>query len=433
VENKMSTYNNPIQHASSSATQQISSTTLSNITESCKSIRNVLSDDFTSILIAMIVVIITVIFIHRRRKSKFGYSFSDFRKKELDHIDEPETILQYLEIVLSKHWLAYILLVFLPIISSLILQKTTFALLALWGFLITTLSAFYAHRADCSSYKAKSAADRALKEAINTRNAVIHFADSLDMFVSKVRQELLDHKAKKDSISIKFLTVNPAFGHVGLENNSQSQNSDQPFHDFLFEVVNYSNWNIEMLTHNGLQAKDWLCNIVSATDASASDIDTKINELYATQKLYIEKLANDLAASKRLIKFWNPSKLPNINNLYSSQEDIDRIKIPFQFFIIKSPIDPFKKNGEDADKKITIKSEPLKVFFLFSGDFLYDFVFKILPDKDREGMNMKKLSALTKGYYSDDKELVKIFDDIFSVFSKNMPELKQWKADEFYP
>ncbi|MFH1049653.1 MAG: hypothetical protein V1779_01840 [bacterium] len=69
-----------------------------------------------------------------------------------------------------------------------------------------------------------------------------------------------------------------------------------------------------------------------------------------------------------------------------------------------------------------------KLFFLFSGDFLYDFVFKFIEDK----ISLKKLLDLTKGYYSEDNHILNIFSNLFWNFSKNMPKLEEANLNTYY-
>jgi hypothetical protein len=386
----------------------------------------------TYTVIALLIVLVSTLIIIWKKKQQFD--LKPFQPKKDISSEKPETLGRYFLLVLTNHTSAYLITVALPLFLSLFFEKAIFALFALWGFLITTLGAFYAHRADFSSNKALEASNRAYDEAVRTRNAVVHFADSLEMFSSKVRSELKYHETKGDKLSIKFLTVNPAFGHVGMGPTYQRLEEDELFHDFLFNIVNSNNdWNIEMLTHTGEQAREWLTNILSATDQNQANVQAKVDRLYSEQASFIEALADRMAPIKRKIKFWNPLKLPNIAELHHDEEDAKRVRIPFQFFMIK-PYRDFSI-GQRPESGAVVREEPkaLKVFFLFSGDFLYDFVFKILPPEDRESVNMKKLSALTKGYYTDDEELVEIFDNIFTSFSKNMPELMEKHAHTFYP
>src|ERR1043165_734226 len=347
---------------------------------------------------------------------------------------------KYLLHIVGTHFIVFMFVggVLLVLFTSLHIDVAALSVLEIFFALI---GAYYASLADRSAKQAHEVSQLSYEEAKRTRNAVVHVADSLDMFASKINLELREHKAKGDCISIKFLTVNPAFGHVGMGPEYQRTATDRPFHEFLFDIVHdTTQWNIEILTHDCVRAKDWLHNILSATDMGPKAIQEKVNSLYEEQRLFVEKLADGIEASRIRVRFWEPFKLLNGLDLPKSEEeirkvkeDMERVKIPFQFFMIK-PFEPFKKNGLQMTEK-SLPSDPklLKVFFLFSGDFLYDFVFKILPDEDRVGMNMKKLSSLTKGYYTDDKDLVEIFDNIFESFFSKMPELQPRYSEEFFP
>jgi hypothetical protein len=82
----------------------------------------------------------------------------------------------------------------------------------------------------------------------------------------------------------------------------------------------------------------------------------------------------------------------------------------------------------DARASASSRAAPKKrVFFLFSGDFLYEFVFKRITPSQWPPMD--KLSQLTKGYYSEDADIVAFFDSAFETFWRTMAT-HQLPADE---
>jgi hypothetical protein len=343
---------------------------------------------------------------------------------------QPKTSLHYLWETIKRHFVEYLIIGGVFTIGSM-LGISSLAAVALWGFLITTLGAFYAARADYSS-------NQALIEAKGTYNAVVQFADSLEMFNDKVRHELSEYAKREEHISIKFLTVIPAFGGVGLEGTYSNKRQYDPgyesFPEFVCNLVQRQlssnrKWNIEILTHDSIQAKEWLTNIYDATKTSNADRDRKVAEKYQEQRNFVEKFADKIIISNyRRMRFWKASKLPNYDKV---QRDNESLKIPFQFLLVKRFLDLEKEDEIDRSVSVLVESDKqlLGLFFLFSGDFLYDYVFKIL----QETVPMTELQQLTKGYYTQDIKLLKIFSNIFWNFSKNMDCLGDDDWQQFYP
>ena len=385
-----------------------------------RSVKNPFFDATENIPMILGIIIFTIIILSVA-KLKF------IKHKHIEY--KPQTTFNYICSTFINHYLEYIAFFGLPLFLGTVLKIDILNLWAIWGFLLTTLSAFYAARADYSSNKA-------MVEAKRTYNTVVQFADSLEMFIDKVIYELLEYVKHEDKISIKFLTVIPVFGTVGLEEiyteRKKYEATFKEFHQHLCQLVQEQlakrrPWNIEILTHQEKQTKEWLTNIYSTTIKNTSELNKKVDNKYKEQKEFVKYYAKELTPSCRRMRFWEPSLLPNIENLEDKNP-----KIPFQFLLIKKFVsfekeDSINRNIDDFNERLS--QGLLKMFFLFSGDFLYDFVFKILQGK----LNMTKLQQLTKGYYTDDQELLKIFNNIFWNFSKNMPELNENNYSTFFP
>jgi hypothetical protein len=356
--------------------------------------------------------------------------------------DDPASLFHYLADTIRKHWCAYLVFSGLPLLFGIVFKINVLNIFGIWGFLVTSLSAFYATKADVSAGKARTASEDALNEAKRTYNAVVEFADSLEMFNDNVRYRLEEIAKRDERISVKFLTVIPAFGAVGLDKIYEKRRlNGQIYSDFprflcklvQDQVAKNKFWNVEFLTHNHAHVKLWLKNIYEASESDQNDRTVKIDVKYAEQKEFVKEFSDNLVIPHyRRMRFWEPRQdtLPNFDQL--QQGGSNGLKIPFQFLLVKRYVD-FDKEDEVPrtvdDFNTVLLQDLLRVFFLFSGDFLYDFVFKVLQGK----VDMSRLQQLTKGYYSDDPELLKVFNNIFWSFSKKMPCLTEANYQVYFP
>jgi hypothetical protein len=158
-----------------------------------------------SIVIALLFGITGVIY--RRRK---GGEQTD----QLYITEEPKNLFHYISATFKKHSPEYLVFIALPLIVGHALNVNLLSLLALWGILVTVLGAFYAARADYSSSNAFSEATKSHEEAKKTYLAVVNFAENLESFIEIVKHDL--QKIEGD-VTLKFLTVIPAFGTIGLK------------------------------------------------------------------------------------------------------------------------------------------------------------------------------------------------------------------------
>lgn len=297
----------------------------------------------------------------------------------------PRNVMHYYITTIRKHWLAYVLTVALPVLASLIFKWHMLSIFGLWGVLITTLSAYYATRA---SYFSDT-----------TLSSVIQFSDNLEIFIRKLRYEILlreKEEQNEDSFSMRFLTVIPAFGSIG--------EPEVEFHKFLFERIRERNWKLNMLTHDLVGIKEWLKNIyqISESDSDGKNIEKKTSGNFEMQKNFLDDLSKLPTVG---VKIWNVDGISNSVSQAQEKNAKNFKTIPFQLFITDSP-------------------KAKRVFFLFSGDFLYGFVFKLLKKEDFDGITMERLSGLTKGFFTEDGQIVKLFTAFFDKCFTEMPEYK---------
>jgi len=349
--------------------------------------------------------------------------------------NDPSSIFHYLLDTVRKHWIAYLVFSLLPLLLGVVFKINVLNIFGILGFLLTSLSAFYAT-------KAERASTRAFDEARRTYNTVVEFADSLEMFNDNVRYRLEELTKRNERISLKFLTVIPAFGAVGLEDVYLKRRLTDPlyldFPRFLCmlvqsQVSREKFWNIEILTHNHTHVSLWLENIYEASIVDTVQRIKKVQNEYKEQRTFVQEFADRLVTSHyRRMRFWEPrpATLANYDKLQETGANGPRI--PFQFLLVKRYVDFANEDAvarTEDDFNAVLQQDLLRVFFLFSGDFLYDFVFKVLDGK----VQMSQLQQLTKGYYTDDPALLKIFNNIFWNFSKNMPCLTDINHATYFP
>lgn len=354
--------------------------------------------------------------------------------------DEPPSLFHYLADTWRKHYLSYCFFTIVPVAVGIFFKVNILNLFGIWGFLVTSLSAFYATRADVASNRALTASKEALAHAKQTYNAVVEFADSLEMFNDNVRYRLEGLAKREERISLKFLTVVPAFGDVGLDTIYETRRVNGQRYDdlprFICSLVQQQvhrekYWNIEILTHDYEQVRDWLTNIYETSEPNGTDREALIEQKYLAQRQFVAEFETDLVVPRYgRMRFWRPNNatLSGLN----LAEGGPRPKIPFQFLLVKRYMDLRTEDGVSRDINDindALNQELLRVFFLFSGDFLYDFVFKVFKGK----VDMLRLQQLTKGYYTDDKDLLRIFSNIFWNFSKRMPRLEDSGVDTYFP
>ncbi|MGD0539411.1 MAG: hypothetical protein ABSC03_17405 [Verrucomicrobiota bacterium] len=344
--------------------------------------------NFESTFMAVALVVLTIVLIARVRAKK-GRAFWRFKPSAIENRAEAKTIVDYIKIIAVEHWVEYLVIVFIPVILALLMQNTITLLVGLWGLLITTLSAFYSHRADYFSNKA-------LRAANQTYNAVINFAENLEQFVERVKHDL---GRMHGPVKIKFLTIIPAFGAVGLRDYYSEmkglQNDYQDFHSFLArKLAEHEESKIEILTYDGVDTEKWIYEIIrttrgNITPTNKNTIEAEVKELYAVQREYALHMIGLYGGAKLDWRIWNTNQLPKMTGK-------PKQAIPFQFLIVQH-------------------LNETRLYFLFSGSFFYDFVFQAVEVP----VAMTSLVMLTKGYYvHDDGELIPIFRAIFdSLFT----------------
>jgi len=321
--------------------------------------------------------------------------------------NQPQTMFHYIGATILRHSVEYAFFVLLPLLVGIVAGIDLLSFLGLWGFLITTIGAFYAARADYSS-------TYALVEARKTYLSVINFADDLKSFIEKIKHDL---DIITGDVTIKFLTVIPAFGTVGLEEyyaDMKRFGAYREFHEYLADKVALSpRSNLDILTHNGPQTVDWIFNILN-TGAKTNNQRTpeklqallqKTADLYLEQKKYVRELVGRWGPDKVRWRVWDTEKILGANNQPITS-------IPFQFLTVQ--------HGRNR-----------KVYFLFSGAYLYEFIFKSI----NVPVDMGALVALTKGYYIDrDEELLNIFLAIFDgLFEPLSYDMRLDQIDVNYP
>jgi len=374
--------------------------------------KNAVNNVITSPLFIVVWIILSLFFIYSIRflifycrckkkeneKKRFRRCFKECFSKE-DSKKEPKTILGYFISTVRQHPWDYCSFMVVPFLLWLILRIREFSILSVWAFLITTLGAFYATKAERSSSKALKASNDARVVAEQTRDSVIHFADDLESFVNRVKSDL-DRIPAGIPINVKFLTVIPAFGSVGLEeyySDMKKRHSNyKTFHEDLIEKIKDSKGKLEILTHNGKQTMKWLSSVMQAqANKSSENIENDVKELeqlklfYLEQKKYVRKLLGDCEPDHLDLRIWK------------SQRNSALQAIPFQFLILSH-------GGDDA-----------KVYFLFSGSYLYESIFKMI----KVPVGIEELLTLTKGYYVNTVKISNvfknIFDALFDAASKN--------------
>jgi len=375
---------------------------------------NCISDDLSKnptivIIIACVIGALAIGAIMRwlwlKRKNQI--KFCDY----LRIVKLPKTMFHYIISTFYRHSLEYFAFVAVPLILGISLRKSLLSLWAIWGFMVTTMSAFYAARADYSSNAALMSSNDAFAEARKTYLSVLNFADDMKSFIERVKHDL---SLMEGDITVRFLTVIPAFGSVGLReyyNDMKMLGAYKEFHLYLAEKIKSSEGSkLKILTHGGRQTVDWIFNILQAGNRGSeqqSQIpqvvkDTK--KLYLEQKKYVRDMIGGYGEDNLDWRIWNTQKIPKL-------ECTSPISIPFQFLLVK--------HGTYE-----------KVYFLFSGSYLYEFILKSVDIE----VDMSSLVTLTKGYYIDqDKQLLGIFDKIFESLFKNMEQLNHTKdIDNIY-
>jgi hypothetical protein len=294
------------------------------------------------------------------------------------------------------------------------------SLLAVVGLAAGLAGIYFASRADQS-------ASRAFNKAEETHLAYTYFANELKDFMNKVTH-YLDTDVPKGGIAIRFMTVIPAFGAVGEKGDPFSTN-------LLDRVEKTDGWYMEMLTYRGEDVAEWLGDIIRVSVRGEPDgIVSVVEQGYASQQRFVGELASRLAEKKGEVRFWDKTRF-NSPACPVSGDDATSAprarpgdaearrtvrKMPFQMLVVARVVD--KKSDPDGATEAQPKEyDPLRVFFLFSADFLYDFVLRELaPDKWPSDMSM--LSRLTKGYFLDERETVKFFNAVFTTFWDRMGE-----------
>jgi hypothetical protein len=337
---------------------------------------------------------------------KKGVSFSTHRRIK----EQPQTLFNYIVSTVYRHSLEYVFLVAAPLAVGLLFKFNVLSLIGLWGFLITTVSAFYAARADWSSNQAFIQAANSYEEAKRTYMAVVNFAENLESFIEKV---MLDLKSIQGDVQIKFLTVLPAFGTVGLKQYYDNMKRIGPyieFHEYLRQRIGEGdNSSLQILTHKGTETAQWILNILSATKKgptlpTTQQLQQETKDFYAEQKKYARDLVGTWGIRKVDWRVWDTDRLEKLRGQ-------PPISIPFQFLIVTSGVYQ-------------------KVYFLFSGSFFYDSVFKAIDVP----IDMGSLVMFTKGYYVErDEQVISIFDKIFTSLFEPMNALVYSQLDAAYP
>jgi hypothetical protein len=328
-------------------------------------------------------------------------------------IEDPKNPFAFMRGSFAKHLPEYLVLFFIPVLIGMRTSSNLLTIIGVWGFLVTTLSAFYAQKAELSS-------NRAVDQARRTHDCVLQFADDLTSFVEKVKFRLGEMINSEGGLQrVQMLSVIPLFGSVGLSQYYEGQKKHDPkyqsLHLFLLEhLKNDSIRKLEVISHTGAQSLAWIANIlevearqrIGAGKAKIEDeqkrLQGEIVSHYLRQKKFIRVLLNELGGGRIDWRLWDPAKLVR---LQTQAQRYKESEIPFQFIVAES------RQGRK------------RVFVLFSGSYLYDLVFKAVEFS--KPVDMAKLVELTKGYYEDSDRLVsgpliEIFEQVFECFKNSM-------------
>ena len=296
--------------------------------------------ELQSIIIALIAVLLFsgIMLLFKKR------ILSKCDMKKVDLIDRSLT--DYFKEAICRNFWAFLLVILIPLVVSLILNNGIILLLSVWGLAITMLSAYYAS-------KAHNSAMAAFEEACHTRQEVINFAKDLEGFIYKVLHRLNDYSEDRKKIRIKLLAAIPAFGSVGCYRIG--------FPDKLKQLVLNNQWELEFLFHNEKQIYNWLVNIISAVEKDPVLAEKEVEMQYKRQIKFVGELINGLPPRTRTLKLWD------VNNLIEVSDKLRESAkgFPFQFLLIE-----------------TLDTGEMELFFLFSGDSIYNFIFRLLPEQE---------------------------------------------------
>ena len=353
--------------------------------------------------------------------------------------NEPQTIFHYLIFTLKQHKVAYLAFIVIPLSIACVFKASELQVLVVWGVLITTIGAFYA--------------TKAFEKSEETLSAVIHFAQDFRSFIRIVRYDL--ERITDAPIHAKFLTVIPAFGSVGEE--------EKEFHNDLRNKISTSSGKLKILTHNGLQTAEWYSKVLRAqagVDPKDETITEKLKTFYSEQKEYVKKTIGGMGPDYLVWRIWNHEKISSFKITKQSLENLKSEGVPDGVLKELQSLKNRKITGKEAfldilrekigDEQtgnfdelilkhaktnqppisipfqflILSHGQDKKVYFLFSGSYLFDFLFGL-------DIDMEHLIMLAKGYY-DETDLADVYDKMFvSLFSK-MDRLDHTNIEDFY-
>jgi len=352
----------------------------------------------------------------KKCRNKWDWVDTTCRKIE-DDINDPKNPFLLIRVSFVRHFPEYLFFFFLPVIAGIYLSSNLMTIIGVWGFLVTTLGAYYAQRAEAGSKKAH-------EQALKTHDFVLHFADNLSGFVEKARsrmeKELLDERG--EILTLKMVSVIPVFGSVGLREHYIDQldkNTDyKTLHNFIYHHVSQTQKirRFELITHDGNKALDWIADIMEVS--ARPDLEkfksnpSKQTEIkkhaiksvgmhYFQQKKFLRALSGGIAKDHYAVWKWDPESLFPSENTTERNRYKDS-SIPFQFIL-----------AESATKTM--------VFVLFSGSYLYDLILKTVAV--RNGVGMKQLVEFSRGYYEDTPSVTGMFKMMFKGFVERMPRL----------
>jgi hypothetical protein len=327
------------------------------------------------------------------------------------------------------HFLLEVLLLLslLSIIFILFIHKPGFvSLFAIAGLIIGAAGMYFARRADFSSSVTQNQTTKSLASLKN-------FSDDLGEFVEKLKFTLENLVLNGESFTIKFLSVIPAFGKVGLDairldgknlnldtppyvKKKNIQSDYQTWDEFILHFLSEYNGSktgkvravLKLITHEAYARQDWIKNIVTSSQIMKlqdSRLNRLVNELDKDQERFLFGLEHTKGIDRDqvFVKAW-PGLKTKEGELVQLEDPM-----PFQFVIIKKRLeslnDPPKSYANDKDI----------LLFLFSGDYIYKNVTAAIRTEliDRSGSSMSVFVKFTKGYYSDVPDQTKFFNILF--------------------
>jgi hypothetical protein len=259
--------------------------------------------------------------------------------------------LPYLLRIVGEH-----VIVFMIVVAVLFLLFSTtlldVAILSCIEIFFAFVGAYYASLADRSSSMAYEKASLAMRSVMN-------FSDDLGGFVERLKLLVTRLTGEGKDFTMKFVTVIPAFGKVGLSlpegesyySRMQSQDTAYQTWDFFLKTVLEGNSRarsensiggassgtpkeaigrvkVKMLTHAADEREAWITNIMKASGLDDGTNSNAVKEQVKEQQQYLQTLTGISDGWFEYREWKTPSSNGHSNNA-----------MPFQFVVIKMGIE----------------------------------------------------------------------------------------------